>query len=233
MKAFYESKGIVLYQGDCLEVIPQLETRFDMMLTDPPYMIGAASVGNGNAKSGRWADMMNSAFWYKEWINLAVKKMNINSVGFIFTNWRSIPTLFKALYECGVQVNNLLVWDKEWIGPAAKSQFRPTYELVIYFTNGDIDLVNRSATDIMRHRWMAGNCKTTEHPAEKPVPLFRQLISEFNEAKSILDPFAGSGTTAIACLESGRQCILIEHDERYCEIIAKRIEKHQTQQVLF
>lgn len=66
-----------------------------------------------------------------------------------------------------------------------------------------------------------------EHPTQKPVSLFEYLIRTYtNEGDTVLDNCAGSGTTGVACLNTGRKFILIEKDASYCEIIRKRIENH-------
>jgi hypothetical protein len=68
----------------------------------------------------------------------------------------------------------------------------------------------------------------TGHPTPKPVPLLSAILSDFtDEGETILDPFAGSGTTAVAAKLNGRKAILIEREEKYCEIAAKRLQETQ------
>jgi len=72
------------------------------------------------------------------------------------------------------------------------------------------------------------------HPTQKPVALFEYLIKTYtNEGDTVLDNCAGSGTTAIACMKTNREYILIEKEEKYCEISAKRIENERKQRKLF
>ena len=76
--------------------------------------------------------------------------------------------------------------------------------------------------------------KSIFHPTQKPVALFEYLIKTYtNEGDTILDNCAGSGTTAIACMKTNRKYIMIEKEEKYCEIAAKRIEKENQQLKLF
>jgi DNA modification methylase len=70
------------------------------------------------------------------------------------------------------------------------------------------------------------------HPSEKPTELMRQLVARI-AAETILDPFFGSGTTAVACVRTGRRCVGIEIEEKYCEIAAKRIDRELDQGRLF
>ena len=72
-----------------------------------------------------------------------------------------------------------------------------------------------------------------DHPTQKPVPLIEWCIDYAStEGDTILDPFLGSGTTAVACIRTGRQCIGIELEEKYCEIAAKRCDRELDQKRL-
>lgn len=218
-----------IHHGDCLEMLRQLPTAsVDAVITDPPYMIGATSVGNADSKSGTWADMENAAYWFAAWYIECWRVLKDTGYFVAFTNWRSMPTAMCALAKAGMPATSCLIWDKEWIGPAAKNQLRPTYEVVMLSGKPNAEIPNRSASDIVRCRWMAGNCKVTEHPAEKPVALIEYLIQLLTkEGATVLDPFLGSGTTAVAAARCGRQFIGIEREERYVEIARQRVSGEQ------
>lgn len=67
------------------------------------------------------------------------------------------------------------------------------------------------------------------HPTQKPLPLMEALVDQFtDEGETILDPFGGSGTTAIAAAEMGRKCIVVERDEKHAETIAQRVQTRRT-----
>lgn len=224
-----------LWQGDCLEVMAELPPMsVDAVITDPPYMIGAISTGDASAKAGGWADMENSAWWYAEWLKLARRSLKHDGFCCVFGNWRSLPTLLYAFSKIKWQVDSLLIWDKEWIGPAGPRQLRPTYEVVLFAGMPEAKIDNRSASDIYRCRWMAGNSKTTEHAAEKPVDLMRHLIRlTTNEGDTVLDCFMGSGTTGVAAHLEGRRFIGIEREHEYFHGIAvPRVRGSQAQQAL-
>jgi DNA modification methylase len=215
-----------IIQGDCLEVMKQLpDGCVDAVITDPPYMVGAISVGTGNAKAGTWADMQNAAHWFAAWFQES--RRVLSQAGFLSScgNWRSIPTLICALSRCSWAATSCLIWDKQWIGPAYKNAFRPTYELALVAAMPEAEIQDRTVSDIYRGgKWLAGQCRTTEHPAEKPVDLMEHLVQHLSPSEGlILDPFCGSGTTCVAAKRLGRHYIGIELDERYCEIARNRL----------
>jgi len=223
-----------LIQGDCLEKMKQIEAcSVDAVITDPPYMIGAISIGNPSAKSGTWADMENAAFWFSAWYAECWRKLKSTGYLLTFGNWRSIPTMLYALSKAGIPASSCLVWDKDWIGPSAPNQLRPTYEIVMFSARPDAAIDNRSAEDLYLCKWQAANNKTTEHPAEKPVTLLEHLIGLVTKpGDTVLDPFMGSGTTGVACHKTGRGFIGIERSEDYFQIARNRIQAAQRIQEL-
>jgi DNA modification methylase len=118
-----------------------------------------------------------------------------------------------------------MIWDKQWIGPAYKNALRPTYELAVFAAMPDAEIPNRSASDIFRgQKWLAGQCRTTIHAAEKPVDLMGHLTELVApDGGVVLDPFAGSGTTGVACVKNGRRFIGIEKEKKYFDIAVERI----------
>ena len=137
-----------------------------------------------------------------------------------FCNWRSVPTLTKAAHDAGWDINSLAVWDKEIIGTGSTRGLRKRYEMIAVLIDGP-GLSNRSVHDIFRARAMVR--KPSGHPAEKPLPLMRQIVTA-TDGDTILDPFMGSGTTGVACHELSRRFIGVEINPDYFEIARRRIE---------
>ena len=215
----------VVILGDCLDVLRELpDNSIDSVVTDPPYMIGAISVGNPKSKAGTWADMENSAYWFSAWMRECKRVLKPTGYLLCFGNWRSIPVLIRALSLAEMPATSCLVWDKGWIGPSAQNQLRPRYEIVIFSAMPDGKIENRSAPDIYSCKWHAGHMKTTKHPAEKPVELMQYLIRLVTPPGGIvLDPFAGSGSTLVAAKREGFQYIGIEREAEYVEIAKARV----------
>ena len=216
-----------LYLGDCLEILPTLP-KVDAVITDPPYSINTKSDGSG--KLNPWGDLVNSAYWYSAWMAAARGRLNL-SAGCMWTclNWRSLVTFQKAACDIGWPIESLMIWDKEWIGPGGSRGLRPSYEMVALFAHGDFAIKNRGLPDIQRFK--VGSHKPNGHPAEKPIDLMRFCVKH-SACRVILDPFMGSGTTALAALESGCHFIGVELDEQWFNRSCERIENAQRNQSL-
>jgi len=216
-----------LHLGDCLELLPTLG-KVDAVVTDPPYMINTTSAGAG--KLNPWADLCNAAFWFSEIYRACRRRLHGNGALWTFLNWRTLPTVQKAAFDAAWQIESLLVWDKDWIGPGGPRGLRPSYELVALMVEGDFGLPDRGLRDIQT--FPASSHKPTGHPAEKPVGLLEWIV-RVTPGDTFCDPFMGSGTTGVACAKLGRKFIGIEIDPGYFEIACKRIEDAYRQRDLF
>lgn len=216
MTPYYEEAGIVIYHGDCREVLPFL-AKVDLVLTDPPYGIDVDVETKVSQQSVKYA----GGEFRKTWEVVAGDSEPFDPS----------PLLqFKRLVIWGG--NNFssrlpdsggwLVWDKRRGGTLCEGWKGADVEIA--WTN-----VTRSSR-IFSHMW-AGFRRDSEvgahlHPTQKPENLMRwclELFSEVNE--TILDPFMGSGTTLRAAKDLGRRAIGIEIEERYCEIAANRLRQ--------
>jgi site-specific DNA-methyltransferase (adenine-specific) len=115
----------------------------------------------------------------------------------------------------------LLVWDNDAFGMSDLfGDFAPTHELVTLCSNGKRKLNGKRSKNVVRFN-RTGN---KLHPTEKPVDLFKFLIEKStNPGEIVLDPFAGSATTAVAAIDAGRQFICTEKDEKYFNTALERI----------
>lgn len=151
-----------LHLGDCLEFMRGLETAsVDCVLTDPPYSINTKSDGSG--KLNPWADRVNAAFWYREWIGACYRVLKPSGCLWSFLNWRSIVTFQKASDDLCWPIESLLVWDKQWIGPGGQKGLRPSYEFVALWAKDDFGIDDRGIPDLQRFKWSSN--KPTGHPA--------------------------------------------------------------------
>jgi DNA modification methylase len=127
-----------------------------------------------------------------------------------------------AMDEQNIKLAQLLIWVKN-NGVIGRRDFLAKHELIIYGWYGTHSFYKSKDSTVL---YCPRPNKSTLHPTTKPVSLIRRLIlnsSKINEF--ILDPFAGSGTTLLACEQTGRRCLTIEIDLEYCRTVIERFYK--------
>ena len=213
MTPYYESKLGKLYHGDCLEIMPELEP-VDLVLTDPPYGIGKKWVGGFSKAHG--------------WGNLKLEQNERNS-------W-DCTTPNKKIFELISKISPFqIIWGGNYFNLPPSRCWLVWVKPERGFSLAEAEMAWTSADNVVRifdrHRHNKNKC----HPTQKPVSLFVWCLSLSwsKDADLILDPFLGSGTTAVACERLNRQWIGIEISEKYCEIAARRIESEASQLKLF
>ena len=200
--------GIVLYHADCRDVLPLLEPgSVDLVLTDPPYGMGDLLVRTPTGSSWKKLFEQGEFSWDRQ-APIDAVQLSV-SVGTKAIVWGG--QFFQLPPQRG-----WLVWNKILRNWSAS-------ECELAWTN--VEQPNRAFD--YSHGQLANEGK--QHPMQKPLPLMRWCIGFVPDAVTILDPFAGSGTTGRACKDLGRKCIMVEIEEKYCEIAANRLR----QEVLF
>ena len=207
MKPYYEHAGITLYHGDCREILPTLG-RFDLLLTDPPYGIGEAAKDNSSRGCITQAKDYPRSDWDDQICEDGVE------VGMSHSRWQIV---FGGNYYMMMPSSCWLVWDKD--------------NGATDFADCELAWTNlKKAVRKFRWRWQGmlqekgGDKKEKRvHRTQKPLALMQWCLSLVPDAQTILDPFAGSGTTLVAAKLEGRKAIGIEINERYCEIAASRL----------
>lgn len=208
MKPYYQDDLVTLYHGDCLEITDWLAA--DVLVTDPPYGMGYESNFNRdkrNAKVGRKVSADASPEVRDEAILAWGERPAV-----VFGRWnvdRPRSTVAR------------LVWDRGYHGMGDLSfPWGPADEEIYVLGRGFSG--SREPNVIRVHALMSGDRERPDHPTPKPIPLMERLISKCPPGV-IADPFAGSGSTLIAAVNQGRRAIGVELEERYCELIAKRL----------
>ena len=214
-----------LWLGDCREILPTLP-KVDAVITDPPYLMGSASTRQGAGIRSRVGDWTNAAVWYEAWMRAAWECLSADASMWICGNWRSMPSMTLAADSLKAKISSVVVWDKEWIGVGPLSGLRQRYELMFMIAKGDFKVENRSEPDIWPVKWASQ--RPSGHDAEKPVGLMERAI-RISQGGSVLDPFMGSGTTGVACMNLDRQFIGCEIEPRYFDTACRRIEDAQRQ----
>lgn len=207
MKPYYETDGITLYHGDCLEVTEWLAA--DVMVTDPPYGIGWATQGNGVSRAHPGIANDHST----EARDNALKA------------WGTRPAVvFGALLLPPPRgTRHVLVWQKPPDAGLLGANLGYRRDIESVYLIGDWPMVRpASRSSVLRSSATTINGYGNQHPHAKPLDLLCRLI-EAAPPGIIADPFAGSGSTLLAARLSGRPAIGVEIEERYCELIASRL----------
>ena len=235
--------------GDCLKIMRQIPSEsVDLLVTDPPYNVsqdGKVDCGlykddNGQERYarvlkdfGEWDKFTPQDFWAftEAWLNQAVRIMKPNAWGYIFFTAGKIGMLHKLYRDLGLFRKNTLTWCKINPAPAIRQDnWVSATEILSVFCKGRVGIKNFLGQREMRN-YIVTPSKTvygeSRHPTEKPVEVVSRLIrASSSKNEIVLDPFLGSGTTAIAAIGLGRRFIGIEQDVKYIEMAKKRIKKH-------
>ena len=195
-----------LYLGDCLEILPTLP-KVDAVITDPPYGIGEAAGKNASRTKLAIAKDYGDARWDDSPISADAIQAVISA-----GKWAAV---FGGNYYAMPPSSCWLVWDKE---------------------NGDNDFADcelawtnyPKAVRRIRYMWngmlRANGELRGDHPTQKPIGVMKWAISHAPCSATVLDPFMGSGTTGVACMNLGRRFIGIEIEPKYFDIACERIE---------
>lgn len=227
MKPYYEDALVTLYHGDALEVMSDLTEPIDLLLTDPPYFQPVEHYVNarGVAPIRSLGDTSILSYAFKSWATEMARLIAPSGSGYIFCDGQSYPILFNAFYSLG-RVRPL-IWDK--VTSFNGYTWRHQHELIAWLERPDAARVPTGDGDILKER--AVPVKERIHPAQKPVPLLERLLLK-HDAGLVLEPFAGGGSSLVAAANAGRKAIGIEIEERYCEVIANRLQTEVRQRQL-
>jgi site-specific DNA-methyltransferase (adenine-specific) len=247
----------MIYNGDCLEIMPTLADKsIDLTVTSPPYdnlrtyngnsqfdFQGIAKelfrvtkdggvvvwvVGDATIKGSETGTSFRQALYFKEigfnlhdtmiWVKdgggaIGSQLCYVQNFEYMFVFSKGKPASINRIRD---KANLSFGKDKSGVGRRTKEGFHKIEQRKLC---GEFSV---------RNNWWYVPPEKGEHPAVFPLRLATDhILSWSSEGDTILDPFAGSGTTGIAALNTGRKFVLIEKDAGYCEIIKKRIESHQ------
>jgi DNA modification methylase len=218
-------------QGDCLEIIKRIpDNSVDLVIIDPPYIISRGVGGGnygGNAKGVYQIDIEDKNDTLKEGFDFA-----------IFNEYDRVCKIFHAYIFCNVNLlRKLLVYfdsDKYFIDiltvhklnpiPTCNNKYLSDTEYILYVRKTGVPLYGDVKS---KKKWF--NINTTprqfDHPTIKPLDIIETLITNSTlEGDTVLDTFAGSGTTGVACLRHNRNYIMCELDAEYIGIMETRLE---------
>lgn len=219
---------------DCLEGIQSVPDKsVDLIVADPPYFLSMGHAGcKDNAFSTNseqvnsnhtFGDLSIAKPFYKQLFREFNRVLKPGGAFYYFTDWRGYAFYFPII-NAELPVRNLIVWDK-LSGPGSYYTF--SHELIIFGTAAP-KLLHKGGTNVWRIKAFSSGAASTDgtkvHPTQKPTEIIRKMIEDSTEPGAVvLDPFMGSGTTAVACIQTGRNFIGFEQEEKYHQIAMGRI----------
>lgn len=227
---------------DCLEGLKDVpDGSVDLVLTDPPYSSGGAFSGDrksrtstkytatdfdGAAKlpdfSGDNMDQRGFMEFTRQVFAKCREKTKPEGVIAVFIDWRNLPALCDSLQAAGWVWRGIAVWNKP-NGRPHKGRFRNEFEFIVWGSNGPMPFDRGVGCLPGYYRYANVNSKERTHQTEKPLQLITDLLEIVPPGAVVLDPFMGSGTTAVACLKTGRNYIGFELDRQYHAIAEQRV----------
>ena len=216
---------------DCLDGIKDVPDKsVDCIIADPPYALNMGRAGDmQNAKraglANNWSlcDLAIAKPFYTQLFREFARVLKDNGSFYWFTNWQGYAFYFPII-NAALPIKNLIVWDKI-SGPGSYYTF--SHELIIFGTFAG-KLLHPGGNNVWRMKGFSSGAKVTDgnkvHPTQKPVELISKAICDSTDSGGVvLDPFMGSGTTAVASIRTGRNYIGFEIDEKYHTIALNRI----------
>ena len=230
----------IIYNEDCIQGMKKIpDNSIDLVVTDCPYHIVAGGCSNiprkdepsgifnrrstftqKNAKSGKLFD--NNDIEFKDWLPEIYRIVKPNSHVYIMINARNLKELQTECEKVGFKFQQLIVWNK---GNATPNRYYlNSCEFILMLRKGNARNINNMGTkNILTIPNIRGN-KT--HPTEKPIELMKILIeNSSNENDIVLDPFFGTGSTLLACVNTHRHYIGYEIDDNYFDIACQRLDE--------
>lgn len=227
-----------LYFGDCIEGMKKLpNSKIDLCVSDCPYLIGYKT--GHRSKDHKFAHEIanDSGEEAKElvakYIHECYRVLKDNTAAYFFCSSKTIPFFMEQIEDAGFTIKNTIIWEKNnWTAGDLECQYGQQYEPIIYCNKGRREINGKRITDIWRFNRVSS--EKLLHQNQKPLGVIEQCILKSSEVGGVvLDGFAGSGTLAVAAIETKRHFLTWEIDKEYYEIARKRIDLAQRTLSLF
>ena len=220
-------EDIKLYCDDCLNIMKQIENEsIDLIVTDPPYLIKYKTNRRKNKDHDFCSEILNddNEQLIIDYIRECYRILKNNTAMYMFCNCDKVDFFKQELENAGFKIKNMIIWVKNnWTAGDLKAQFGKQYEIIFLVNKGRKCFNGKRITDVWMFDKISG--KKQLHQNQKPVDLLKQCILKHSDENDIIfDGFMGSGSTGVACIETGRKFIGVELDKKYFEIAKERIE---------
>jgi len=226
---------------DCIKGIVDMISNgifVDLVIADPPYVISRESnfhtmKDRKNARTGTKFGSWDEEFDNTVWIEKSFSVLKDGGSLIVFNDFKKVSEIIFIAAKAGFEFKDVIVWEKTNPMPRNRERrYVPSLELMIWFVKKQKAKwtfnrqENAYQSPIMRYASESGGAFKRYHPTQKPVKLIEKIIKiHSNLGELVLDPFMGSGTTAISALNTGRRFIGFELDKKYFNILSNRIEE--------
>ena len=215
-----------IYNQDCLEGMKYIPCKsIDLIVTDPPYK--TTSRGSSGGTGGILKEEINKRgkvfkhndIEFNEWLPELYRVLKDTGHAYIMSNNKNLKDMLMEIENVGFNIYKTLIWAKN--SPITNMYYMDSHEYIIFCRKGKAKRINNCGTKSVLN---VDNPRNKVHPTEKPVELMEVLINNSSqEGELVLDPFMGSGSTAIACINTKRNFIGFELDEKYYKTAVDRI----------
>jgi site-specific DNA-methyltransferase (adenine-specific) len=234
--------------GDAIKIMKNIpDGSIDLIVTSPPYNL-RNSTGNGmkDGRGGKWskAALMHGysdhgdnmpheeyVLWQRACLTEMLRLIPEHGAIFYNHKWRVQAGLLQDRQDIieGFPVRQIIIWKRKGGINFNRGYFLPTYEVIYLIAKPKFKLIPKA--NAVGDVWEFGQELNNKHPAPFPIKLIERIVSS-TESDIVLDPFIGSGTTAIAAINLKRNYIGIDVSKEYCKISQERIENHKQQETL-
>jgi site-specific DNA-methyltransferase (adenine-specific) len=202
-----------IIQGDCVQLLKTYPSKsVDLVVTDPPYLVNYKDrTGRTVRNDGGSGDFLTS-------FSDIYRVLKPDSFCVCFYGWNRVDEFFRAWRQAGFRPVGHIVWQKDYTSSAGFLQYQ--HEQAYLLAKGSPARPAKPIGDVQPWEY-SGN---RSHPTEKAVGILRPIIRSFSKPGDIvLDPFSGSGSTAVAAALSGRRYVGIELEAHYCRQARTRL----------
>lgn len=212
----------IIIHGDSVKILPTLEKKsFDLLLSDPPYGMDFKSGWTDKDKipNDKIDDTINL---FENVLKESVPLLKDDAHFYLFGSIDYLVHI-RPIIEKYLNLKNVLIWDRKVIGMGDLRTYGKSYD-VIYFGYNNVwkDLNGTRDRDLLSFNRV--NPAKNIHPTEKPIDLLEYLIKKSSiEGSKVLEPFAGGGSTLVACKNTNRLGTGIEIEEKYVQLIKSRL----------
>lgn len=230
---------------ECRDALPALreipDASVSMLLTDPPYSSGGMFRGDRNMGTsdkyqtsgykhkpefyGDTRDERSFLLWSTLWMAEAYRVLEDGASAIVFSDWRQLSNTADAIQVAGFIWRGIVTWAKTNGRPQPNS-FRNECEFMVWATKGAIDRTPKPGAKYLRGIFTMSPPSGNErvHSTQKPLELIKAVMEICPDGGIVLDPFMGSGTTAVAAVETGRHFMGFELSQEYCDLANQRVE---------